>query len=286
VLVVAWLVAALFNRGPYSLLVLSGEQGSAKSTFAAILRALIDPNVAPLRTLPRDNRDMFISANNGHVLAFDNLSGLPDAVSDTLCRLATGGGFSVRQLYSDMDETLFEAARPIILNGIDDVVTRPDLADRSLVLTLAPIPGEHRRTEKELWEQFAPVRPLILCAILDGVVRALAMLPHTKLDRLPRMADFARIASAAETAYWSAGTFMKAFDQNREAAVEDVVEADPVAMSIRDLISGNPDWHGTATELLDLLTSRSDRRQDLAGKCQGIVEQASQGGADTTQTRN
>ena len=116
VLVVAWSLAVLRNRGPYPVIVLSGEQGSAKSTFSAILRALLDPNTAPLRALPREDRDLFIAASNGHVLAFDNVSGLPAWISDTLCRLATGGGFAVRQLYSDQDEVLFDAARPVILN--------------------------------------------------------------------------------------------------------------------------------------------------------------------------
>jgi hypothetical protein len=133
VLAVAWALAVLRNKGPYPALVLSGEQGSAKSTFSAILRALLDPNTAPLRALPREDRDLFIAANNGHVLAFDNVSGLPSWISDTLCRLATGGGFAVRQLYTDQDEVLFDAARPVILNGIEDIVTRPDLADRGHV---------------------------------------------------------------------------------------------------------------------------------------------------------
>jgi hypothetical protein len=110
VLVVAWALAVLRNRGPYPVIVLSGEQGSAKSTFSAILRALLDPNTAPLRALPREDRDLFIAASNGHVLAFDNVSGLPGWISDTLCRLATGGGFAVRQLYTDQDEVLFDAA--------------------------------------------------------------------------------------------------------------------------------------------------------------------------------
>jgi hypothetical protein len=108
----------------------------------------LPPNVAADR---REDRDLFIAASNGHVLAFDNVSGLPAWISDTLCRLATGGGFAVRQLYSDQDEVLFDAARPVILNGIEDIVTRPDLADRALFLTLEPIAEERRRPEQELW---------------------------------------------------------------------------------------------------------------------------------------
>ena len=154
VLVIAWALAVLRDHGPYPVIVLSGEQGSAKSTFSAILRALLDPNTAPLRALPREDRDLFIAASNGHVLAFDNVSGLPAWISDTLCRLATGGGFAVRQLYTDQDEVLFDAARPMILNGIEDIVTRTDLADRAVFLTLEPIPEEHRRPEAELWAAF------------------------------------------------------------------------------------------------------------------------------------
>ena len=133
VLVVAWLFGALRAGGPFPVLAIAGEQGSAKTVLSKLLRALIDPNVAPVRALPRDERELFIAAGNGHVLAFDNLSGLPHWLSDALCRLASGGAFSTRRLFSDQDEILFAAARPIILNGIEEVITRPDLADRAIL---------------------------------------------------------------------------------------------------------------------------------------------------------
>ena len=132
ILVVAWALAALRDHGPYPVIALSGEQGTAKSTFSAVLRALLDPYSPPLRAPPREDRDLFIAASNGHLLAFDNVSRLPPWLSDTLCRLATGGGFAVRQLYTDQDEILFDATRPVILNGIEEIVTRADLADRAI----------------------------------------------------------------------------------------------------------------------------------------------------------
>jgi hypothetical protein len=150
--------------------VLSGEQGSAKSTFTEILRALIDPNVPPLRALPREDRDLFIAAANGFLLAFDNVSGLPFWMSDTLCRLATGGGFATRQLFTDQDEVLFDVVRPMILNGIEDVVTRPDLASRAVFQTLEPIPEEDRRPVAEVWAEFERERPAIFGALLDALV--------------------------------------------------------------------------------------------------------------------
>jgi hypothetical protein len=70
-------------------LAIAGEQGSAKTVLSKLLRAMIDPSVAPVRALPRDERELFIAASNGHVLAFDNLSGLPPWLSDTLCRLTS-----------------------------------------------------------------------------------------------------------------------------------------------------------------------------------------------------
>src|SRR5262249_50919796 len=87
VLVVAWALAVLRDRGPYPVLALSGEQGSAKSTFSAILRALLDPNTAPLRSLPREDRDLFIAASNGHLLAVRNVSGVPAWHPHQTCRL-------------------------------------------------------------------------------------------------------------------------------------------------------------------------------------------------------
>lgn len=260
VLVVAWVLACLRNRGPYPVIVLSGEQGSAKSTFSAILRALLDPNTAPLRALPREDRDLFIAASNGHVLAFDNVSGLPAWISDTLCRLATGGGFAVRQLYSDQDEVLFDAARPVILNGIEDIVTRPDLADRAVFLTLEPIPEERRRPEQELWAAFEAERPRLLGVLLDAVAKGLAELPRTKLDKLPRMADFALWATACETALWPTGTFWSAYCGNRDEAVDSVIDADPIATAVRALIQARTEWTGTASELLGALAEMAGER--------------------------
>jgi hypothetical protein len=95
-----------------------------------------------------------IAANNGHQLAFDNLSDLPAWLSDALCRLASGGSFALRRLYTDDEEVLFKAARPIVLNGIENVIGRADLADRAIFLTLAPIGEEQRRSERDLWRGF------------------------------------------------------------------------------------------------------------------------------------
>jgi hypothetical protein len=194
------------------------------------------------------------------VLAFDNVSGLPSWISDTLCRLATGGGFAVRRLYTDQDEVLFDAARPVILNGIEEIVTRPDLADRAVFLTLQPIPEERRRPEQELWAAFDAERPRTLGVLLDAVVQGLKRLPETRLEKLPRMADFALWAMACETVLWPAGTFWSAYCGNRDEAVEGVLDADLIAGAVRAVMTTRTVWTGTASDLLGALAEAVGER--------------------------
>jgi hypothetical protein len=257
VLVVAWLLGALRAGGPYPVLAIAGEQGSAKTVLSKLLRAVIDPSVAPVRALPRDERELFIAASNGHVLAFDNLSGLPPWLSDTLCRLTSGGAFSTRRLFTDQDEILFAAARPVILNGIEDVITRPDLADRAILLMLAPIAERQRRPEHALWQEFELARPRILGALLDAAAHGLHMLGRVRLKRLPRMADFALWATACEGAFRPAGTLETAYSNNRRAAIENIVDADPVAALVREIMADRAQWTGSASDLLQVGTNRS-----------------------------
>src|SRR5206468_10323084 len=121
----------------------------------------------PVRGLPRELRDLAIAAGNGWILAFDNVSTIPIWTSDALCSLSTGGGFSTRELYSDSDEKIFDSMRPVILNGIRDIVTRPDILDRCIVVLLPVITEDKRRQEAELRRAFESARPRILGAVLD-----------------------------------------------------------------------------------------------------------------------
>ncbi len=263
VLFVAWLLATLRPGRPFPVLAVNGEQGSAKSTLCRMARALIDPNGAPLRRPPRDERDLMIAANNGWVVGYDNLSGIRPELSDALCCLATGGGFATRELYSDDEEKLFAATRPILLNGIEDVATRPDLLDRALCLTLPAIPDGERRAEADLWKTFTAVQPRVLGALLDAVAAALKNLPAARLDSLPRMADFALWIAAAETALpWKPGEFMAAYSGNRGAANELAIESSVVAAPLAALLSAEGGrWEGTATELLNALeTAHTDEK--------------------------
>jgi hypothetical protein len=224
-----------------------------------LIRLLVDPSAAPIRAVPKDDRDLIVSTSNSHVLAFDNLSGVPAWFSDALARLSTKSGFATRMLHTDREEFIFEGARPIILNGIPTLTDRADLADRAITIHLAVIPEDARQTEEELFAAFQAKQPIILGALLDALSAALRNLPMVRLDRAPRMADFAKLVTAAEPGLgWEPGAFVKVYSQNRRDVTESSFEADPVAVAIRDFVSLDhaAGWTGTATELLNAINGR------------------------------
>jgi len=255
ILFVAWLVGALKPRGPYTILEVEGEQGSGKSTACRILRALVDPNASPLRRPLRDERDLFIAAHNGWVVGFDNLSGLPNWLSDALCVLATGGGYTTRELYTDTEEVLFDVQRPVIVNGIDQIGQRGDFRDRCLRVVLPRLDETEALDEATLWAEFEAVRPKLLGALLDVVSTALRNWPSVRLVRTPRMADFARWVVAAEGALpWESGAFLRVYLGQRESFAQEALEDSPLAQAVLAVVGASGGrWEGTAAELLAAL---------------------------------
>lgn len=251
-LVVMWLVAAMRPAKVYPILAFVGPKGSAKSTSTRIIRDLVDCNVTAHRAIPRKEGDLAIAAQHGHVQSFDNLSGIGNDLSDALCRMATGGGFGKRTLYSDGDETTFQISKPIILNGIDELGERADLGSRTYLARLE-IPRV-RKTEAEIASIFATAAPRVLGALLDALVVALRDVESVPTPDC-RMADAAQWALACEGSLgFPEGTFATALEENAMALEEVALEASPVAEAVEQFAAGlaSP-WEGTSTELDGLL---------------------------------
>jgi hypothetical protein len=260
-LLVAFLLMAFHPTGPYPVLLVTGEHGAAKTTTCIVIRDLVDPSMAPLRKEPKEARDLWIAARNGWLLAWDNLSYIEQWLSDNFCALSTGGGFSTRQLYTDDEEAIFYARRPLLLNSITEIVTRADLLDRTIILTCPVISEGSRRTDADGRRAFEEARPRILGALLDGVACALANRDKVDLEGLPRLADFAVWATAAETALgWPEGAFMDAYWANINAANDVALEGDIIVPHLRRLLEGKKGWPErpddvkTAEDLLQELT--------------------------------
>jgi hypothetical protein len=268
ILLLAWLMMCLRPHGPYPILCLHGEQGCGKSTMARLARNLVDPGKAGLRRLPRDERDLFMSAQNSRVLTYDNLGRLEPWMSDALCSLSTGGGYGTRRLYTDDEEQTFDECRPIALTGINEVATRGDLASRAIIVQLPRIPTDKRQDEESLLEAYEQIRPGMLGCLLDGVSLALRDYRNVQ-QQWPRMADFARWAAAAMPAFgYTAEEFARAYAADQEEAASLILDDSPVPAALRRLLKSGGRWpkEGTtagAAELLAALatlTSQEARR--------------------------
>ena len=259
-LFVAWLTAAIRPVGPYPPLVICGEQGSAKTTLAKVARLLIDPHSTPLLSEPSGTRDLMITSLNSWVLAFDNVSTLPGWLSDCFCRLAVGGGYATRSLYTNDQITYLHAQRPLILNGIDHFVTRGDLIDRSVFLNLAPVHPMDRRTENELWSSFQFDYPRILGSVLDTIAAAMRVLPSLELDEVPRMADFAFWGEAVgQSLGWPEQSFRSAYARSRRAATDNSIDDSAVADVLFGSVPSSLKWSGAIAVL-------HHRLSEIAGK--------------------
>jgi hypothetical protein len=265
ILVLTWLLGAFFQNA-HPILALHGAQGSGKTTAGRVIRQLIDPAEAPLRSSPCNERDLVISAKHSRLIAFDNLSKIPDWLSDALCRLATGSGFATRKLYKNEEQVLFSARRPIIMNGIEDLANRGDLLDRMILLRLPSITTNKRKTEREFSNDLDNALPRMLGSLLDVVSAVLRRRPRVKVPDLPRMADFSEIGCAAERALgFNKGEFIAAYRQNRAEAHLTALDACPAAPEILKLVIANRNaWEGTAGELLGRLNriTGEDVRRD------------------------
>ena len=185
--------------------------------------------------------------------------------------------FGGRQLYSDHDEAIFDATRPLVFNAIPELGTaRPDFLDRVLIVESLSITPEMRRDEAQFWGEFSERRPRILSALLDAAVAGLRNLAHVKLEQPPRLADFALWVSACEEALgMKPGEAMVACQANYGEARALALEASPLYMPLAKLVREG--FTRTVAELharLDSMVGDLDRRSVLWPKAPHVLDSA------------
>ena len=142
-----------------------------------------------------------------------------------------GGGFSTRKLYSDSDESVLEVKRPVIINGISAIATRPDLIDRVIHIDLPKI--KKHKTEEKLKQEFENDLPFILGGLLTIFSDTLGALPSVTIHKLPRMADFVLLGEAVHKALQINHSFDEVFLKNRTESLRRSLESSPVAMAVQ-----------------------------------------------------
>jgi len=259
-LATAWLLGCLQPARPFALLLLIGAAGSGKSTRTRLLRLLVDPagvDGTLVASAPREGRDLFAVASGTHVLALDNLSSMPQWLSDLLSSIATGSGQATRRLYTDNDLAIVQVRQPVILNGIDITGMGEDLMDRAIALSCPLVEGA--QTEADLWDNARKAAPRILGALLNAAVVALKNRASVSIppEKRPRMLDFATWVKAAEPVLhqvpaWKDLDFLELYAANRRQASDEILDADPLGALLLKL-AGERRWEGSASELLDTL---------------------------------
>ncbi|MHB0999631.1 MAG: hypothetical protein ACYC27_10315 [Armatimonadota bacterium] len=262
ILLMVYIVSCLIPDIPHPIFIAHGPAGAAKTTFSKLIRKLVDPSRTAVLSFPQDYNGIVQLLSHNWMAMFDNLTSIPQQVSDLLCRAVTGDGFSKRALYTDDDDVIFSFQRCIGINGINVIMGKPDLLDHAIVFGLNEISESDRKLESELWKAFDSKKPFLLGAMFDALSGAMSILPQIHLDRLPRMADFTYWGCAVACALGiSQHDFLHAYTENRSARNNEVLDANPVAAIIMLLMEDKNEWKGTASELLYEMNDLANNHQ-------------------------
>lgn len=256
-----------------------GEQGTTKSFLMKIWRSLIDPSSTGLLSLPRNIIALIQQLSHNWLAFYDNLSYLPDWISDAFCRACTGGGTQKRQLWTDDEDINIFVKNCPGLNGINVSARRGDLLERTVLLGLRPIAKEQRKEEVSFRAEFEKQKPEILGGFLDLLVKTLKAYPTVKPEKLFRMADFTRYGCAVAKALDKPeDEFITAYENKNKKQVEESVRSSPVGSVLMDFIDGysKKEWYDSPTQLLMVLTEHAKNtnvstRQKLWPKAPAIL---------------
>lgn len=188
-LLVIWLIQAFSRESSHYALVISSAKGTGKSTLTKLLRALIDPSLSDASLTPSNDGDLKNLLANTFMACFDNTAAMKENYSNILCAAITGTKEAKRKLYTDCDQVILNLHNVVVLNGIDIVPYKSDLAERTLLFELQRITADKRITDHNFWSSFQADKPAILGAIFDTLQKAMQILANLQVEELERMAD-------------------------------------------------------------------------------------------------
>jgi hypothetical protein len=236
-LVLATLAACMVPNMARPALVITGSQGSGKSTAASLFKMMIDPGTPALTMIPRKPEDLDLLLSRHSFLALDNVSSIAPDVADTISGVITGAAPQRRKLHSDAELLTLHADLTFCFTSINSLSDRPDFLERTLRIQLERISDLDRLADDEINNAIDAALPEMLGGLLSILAKGLELLPSFRPPRLPRMAAFARLAAAiAEKQEEGAGgRYLAEFFRNQGAQHMELAEGNPFFAAILEI---------------------------------------------------
>ena len=223
-----------------------------------MIKKLCDPSTDDIAIAPAKRKEMIQVLSHHHICIFDNLSVLPGWMSDILAKACTGATLTKRRLYSNDDDVSIKIKNCGGMNGINQLITKPDLMDRTLLIQLERIPDKDRKLESEIWSNFNKNLPDILGGIFDVLSIAMEHYPYIQLTALPRMADFVKWGVAITKALGREDyEFLKAYENNIEKQNDAIIEGNALVQAVMSMMETTPEWRCKMSEAYNELLSVS-----------------------------
>ena len=255
-----WLVSAFIPDITHPLLVFTGAHASGKSSACTMIQELISPRAIDRMAFPKKVDDLVISLSNHCISVFDNCSArrIGEDASDILCQSVSGGVYTKRKLYSDMDTVTIPLKGMVVMNGCDSLVERPDLVSRVLQFNFTSIEGERLETDQDLMEEFQKVKPKLLGFIFQALSIYMEEKEDVEVERyVIRLTEFQKVAKIINQIVFGddeeTDTIEDLLDNNKNVMTIQLLEENPVAVLILEFMKYKTEWNGSVTKLYDEL---------------------------------
>ena len=261
-LFICWLISCFVPNIPHPILILHGEMGSAKTTALSFIKRIVDPSIIETLSMPKDVRSLSVIMQKHWFIPFDNISYISEEMSDFLCRVVTGTAIQDRKLHTNGEDYIFKFQKIVGINGINQVVNKPDLIDRSIIIELEPIQPDDRKEISQFKAEFENDLPEILGCIFKILSESIRYYKEYKPCKPQRMADFQRWGCAIGYAWkgeQGALNFLSDYVDKTISQKTDVLNYDVVSSTLISYMECRAEYSGTMTNLLSELKDEADR---------------------------